>query len=77
MSQGLAGRRPIDVVLVRECGRPLTENILQSLLYGTVVRSLRRSTGSHRVPHWRPGGHLSNPGCNRIAAVARPMGHDH
>ena len=33
----LEGRRPIDVVLVSEFGRPLVENILGSLLYGTGV----------------------------------------
>ena len=33
----LEGRRPIDMVLVSEFGRPVVENILGSLLYGTGV----------------------------------------
>ncbi len=33
----LEGRRPIDIVLVSEFGRPVVENILGSLLYGTGV----------------------------------------
>lgn len=33
----LEGRRPIDVVLASEFGRPLVENILGGLKYGTAV----------------------------------------
>ena len=33
----LEGRRPIDVLLISEFGRPLVENILGSLMYGTGV----------------------------------------
>ena len=33
----LEDRRPIDVVLASEFGRPLVENILGGLLYGTAV----------------------------------------
>lgn len=33
----LCGRRPIDVVLENELGRPLVESILGQLLYGTAV----------------------------------------
>lgn len=33
----LGGRRPVDVVLANEFGRPIVENILGGILYGTAV----------------------------------------